>query len=182
MKKLILVFAIIICKISLGLNYIVTYASFDTLTEVCPGAVLYMNVKTTGSYVPSDHLTIYIYQSIYESGSGPRLNQVVLFDTTYWNYFPNLPQNSDGSRTLNFNLPNSYPPGRFFINISYTTALQRGKMCSMVSLPLEYNIYKADEVILKYDINGKPTENNTGLLIIQYKSGKRRKVFIEPEY
>lgn len=178
MKKLITILLIMIYNSIIALNFTITNPSFDQINEVCPGTIQHFDISVTGSYSSSDHLKIYIKHKL--SGGGTSNTQVI-FDTTFFNYFFNLPVNPDGSRTVYFNLPDTYISGDFMININLTPSHADGILCSNAISIKENKLIFNDELISMIDIYGKTVTEKKGLIILIYKSGKREKIFIESE-
>ncbi|HXP52158.1 MAG TPA: hypothetical protein VN922_19535 [Bacteroidia bacterium] len=173
MKKTILILIAFYWYNAIALTYIITNSSFNQTDSVCLSSNQSIDVKTTGNYTSSDHLKIYISHI---DAVGNSSNLSLLLDSIFWTYYPSLPTNADGSKTIYFHMPASYLFGRFSICIDLGPSLAYGLLYNGC---LNYiQIYHAAPTIIgMYDMNGMPTTISNGLIIVFYSDGSRKKLY-----
>lgn len=123
MKNLFLTICLIITRsMAFSLQLALTATSFDSTVAILPGSAQTADVQfVAGPYVGSDRLQIYIQ---YQDNSG-FFNGALYkcFDTAFYPFYFNLPQNTNGTRTVHFNMPQA-PTNRAFritANLAPTT-------------------------------------------------------------
>lgn len=105
MKKIIISACLFLLTTSaFSLQLAIKATSFDTSATVEPGSAQWADIKfVAGPYTGSDRLQIYIQ---YKDASGFYNGPLVkCFDTAFYPFYFNLPENADTTRRVNFNLP-----------------------------------------------------------------------------
>lgn len=157
MKRLILFLALFLdSPFTWAVNYTVTACSFVDSSVVQYNSAQWIDVKVSGSYTSSDRIKIHLTQMI---GSVTISSYTPIFDQSFYSYFLNLPQQANGSRRAYFNMPASYPTGKFQLSIY-------GELYSLrygfFTITTDIQSYGREIDIIKtnyYDLYGKQLED-----------------------
>ena len=186
MKKLILSIALLFAINAYSLQLSIVATSFDTSQTIQTGSQQWADIKVvSGSYTGSDKLQIYIQYKLDGSNyyQGPL---VKVFDTVFYPFYLNLPQNTDASRKVNFTMPATalYRNFIIYVNLAPSTFYGIFNMGSIIS-GIKTNINRNQTVKerLYYSISGQQLENPSGICIEQtiYEDGTfdSKKIFVK---
>jgi len=185
MKKIIITACLFMLTASaFSLQLAITATSFDTSATVEPGSAQWANIKfVAGPYVGSDRLQIFIQ---YKDANGFYNGQLVkCFDTAFYPFYFNLPENTDLTRRVNFNLP-ATALGRAFkimVNLAPTTFYGIFNYTPIIS-SIKNNINRNQPVkeVQYFNFAGQPLSEPDGLCIrktiYEDESFESKQVFI----
>lgn len=168
MKKIIITACLFLLTASaFSLQLAIKATSFDTSATVEPGSAQWADIKfVAGPYTGSDRLQIYIQ---YKDASGFYNGPLVkCFDTAFYPFYFNLPENADTTRRVNFNLPATALGRAFKITVNLAPTIFYGIFnYTPITTGIRNNINRNQPVkeVQYFNFAGQPIAEPSGLCI-----------------